>query len=64
MIKGEEKMDGTIRDELENNEEQNTAILEQRIREMEKALQMERENSRALEQIFIRTLGKLTGVIQ
>lgn len=61
-------MDGTIRDELEvreqTNEEQNTAILEQRIRELEKALQMERENSRAIEQIFIRTLGKLTGVIQ
>lgn len=61
-------MDGTIRDELEvreqTNEEQNTAILEQRIRELEKALQMERENSRAIEQIFIRTLGKIAGVIQ
>lgn len=61
-------MDGTIRDELEvreqTNEEKNTAILEQRIRELEKALQMERENSRAIEQIFIRTLGKITGVIQ
>lgn len=61
-------MDGTIRDELEvreqTNEEKNTAILEQRIRELEKALQMERENSRAIEQIFIRTLGKIAGVIQ
>ena len=60
-------MDGTIRDEMEKVETvetDNTAILEQRIRELEKALQMERENSRAIEQIFIRTLGKIAGGIQ
>ena len=62
-------MDGTIRDEMEKVEtaeerEDNTALLEQRIRELERALQMERENNRAVEQIFIRTLGKITGVIQ